>query len=30
LLHDRCAITVDTLTDYIVFCKQQGFTFTTL
>ncbi len=30
LLHDRCQITVDTLTDYIVFCKQQGFTFTTL
>ena len=30
LLHDRCEISVDTLTDYIVFCKQQGFTFTTL
>jgi len=30
LLHDRCETTVDTLTDYIVFCKQQGFTFTTL
>jgi hypothetical protein len=30
LLHDRCPVTVDTLTDYIVYCKQQGFTFTTL
>ena len=30
LLHDRCPITVDTLTDYIMFCKTQGFTFTTL
>lgn len=30
LLHDRCPVTVDTLTDYIVFCKQQGYTFTTL
>ena len=30
LLHDRCRHTVDTLTDYIVFCKSQGYTFTTL
>jgi len=30
LLHDRCEITVNTLTDYIAFCKTQGFTFTTL
>lgn len=30
LLHDRCEITVGTLTDYIAFCKDQGYTFTTL
>lgn len=30
LLHDRCKITIDVLTDYIDYCKQQGFTFVTL
>ena len=30
LLHDRCPLTVAVLTDYILFCKQQDFTFTTL
>lgn len=29
LLHDRCQITVDVLTEYIEYCKQQGFTFVT-
>ena len=27
LLHDRCEITAQVLTDYIIFCKQQGFNF---
>ncbi|MBK7763741.1 MAG: polysaccharide deacetylase family protein [Bacteroidetes bacterium] len=30
LLHDRCEITAEALTDYIVFCKAQGYTFTTI
>ncbi len=30
LLHDRCEYTAQALTDYIIFCKEQGFTFATL
>lgn len=30
LLHDRCEFTAEALTDYIIFCKEQGFTFATL
>ncbi|HNB81844.1 MAG TPA: polysaccharide deacetylase family protein, partial [Chitinophagaceae bacterium] len=30
LLHDRCESTVQVLTNYIHFCKEQGYTFTTL
>ncbi len=30
LLHDRCEITVDALTEYIDFCHNRGFTFVTL
>lgn len=30
LLHDRCEITIEALTDYIAFCKAQGYTFTTI
>lgn len=29
LLHDRCAITAEILTDYIAFCRQHGYIFTT-
>jgi peptidoglycan/xylan/chitin deacetylase (PgdA/CDA1 family) len=30
LLHDRCEITADSLTEYIDFCLDRGFTFVTL
>lgn len=30
LLHDRCLITTKVLTDYIDYCKQEGYTFVTL
>lgn len=30
LLHDRCEITVNALTEYIDFCQERGFTFVTL
>jgi hypothetical protein len=30
LLHERCDITVDVLTDYIDYCLREGYTFVTL